>query len=111
MVVAYSYPARMNLQMLHRDNLFQEHLLVQKRKIKVPFETISRADRMMDVKVVETLKALGCYRIWIGAESGSQRMLDHYHKQIDVEDIYKTCANAKKNGVVVAMSLIVNHPK
>jgi radical SAM superfamily enzyme YgiQ (UPF0313 family) len=42
----------------------------------VPFETISRADRMMKDEVLQTLADLGCYRIWIGSESGSQRILD-----------------------------------
>ena len=46
---------------------------LKRRNIKLPFETISRADRMMDERVLETLAEMGCYRIWIGSESGSQQ--------------------------------------
>ena len=44
---------------------------MQNRNLKIPFECITRAERMNE-KVLAQLKAAGCFRIWIGAESGSQ---------------------------------------
>mgnify|MGYP001240907022 CR=1 FL=1 len=44
---------------------------MQNRNLKIPFECITRAERMNE-KVLAQLKAAGCSRIWIGAESGSQ---------------------------------------
>ena len=49
---------------------------LKRRGLHYPFETISRADRMLDDKVLATLAEMGCFRIWIGSESGSQRILD-----------------------------------
>ena len=46
------------------------------RGIHRPFETITRADRLQSSRRVALLKQLGCYRIWIGSESGSQRILE-----------------------------------
>src|SRR5438270_4863943 len=43
---------------------------MEQRGLKLPFETISREDRLNE-EVVATLARLGCYRLWLGAESGS----------------------------------------
>lgn len=55
---------------------------LERRSIRLPFETITREDRL-DEKVIDTLAAMGCYRIWIGAESGSQRILDAMDRRTD----------------------------
>src|SRR3954463_4427314 len=55
--------------------LFEYSAELKRRGLHLPFETISRADRMMKEEVLETLAELGCYRIWIGSESGSPRIL------------------------------------
>ena len=67
--------------------------------------------RQISEMLIELMARSGCQGIYIGAESGSQRMLDHYNKEIDVGQIIETCRNARKNGIAVAMSLIVDHPK
>ena len=43
------------------------------RGLHLPFETITRADRLQNEAAAQALAELGCYRIWIGSESGSQR--------------------------------------
>jgi hypothetical protein len=48
---------------------------MKRRDLRIPFECIARADRL-DARMAETLAALGCYRVWIGSESGSQRILN-----------------------------------
>ena len=46
---------------------------LERRGIRVPFECICRADRMTE-EAAAALARLGAYRVWIGSESGSQRM-------------------------------------
>ncbi|MFN8567208.1 MAG: hypothetical protein U0Z44_06720 [Kouleothrix sp.] len=58
---------------------------LKRRALKLPFETISRADRMMKDDVLKTLAEMGCYRIWIGAESGSQLTFDAMQRGVKVE--------------------------
>jgi radical SAM superfamily enzyme YgiQ (UPF0313 family) len=53
------------------------------RGLRVPFETISREDRLNEA-VVRTLAAMGCRRLWIGSESGSQRVMDAMDRGTDV---------------------------
>jgi radical SAM superfamily enzyme YgiQ (UPF0313 family) len=60
---------------IHHRWLFGYAAELKRRGIRAPFETISREDRLNE-EVVRTLAEMGCYRLWIGAESGSQRMLD-----------------------------------
>jgi anaerobic magnesium-protoporphyrin IX monomethyl ester cyclase len=60
---------------IHHRWLFGYAAELKRRGIKAPFETISREDRLNE-DVVRTLAEMGCYRLWVGAESGSQRVLD-----------------------------------
>jgi radical SAM superfamily enzyme YgiQ (UPF0313 family) len=72
----------------------------------VPFETISRADRMLKEEVLETLADMGCYRIWIGSESGSQRILDAMQRGVTVEEVTWAAKAAKRHGIQVGMFLM-----
>ena len=84
-------------------------LLLQK-KIDIVWACETRVDAASDENFVEFIARAGCRGFYIGAESGSQRMLDHYHKDATVEQAVKTCENAKKHGIAIAMSIIVAHP-
>src|SRR5262249_6872773 len=79
---------------------------LKRRGLKIPFETISRADRMMKEEVLETLAAMGCYRIWIGAESGSQRILDAMERGVTVEQVQWATRAAQRHGLQVGMFLM-----
>ena len=77
-----------------------------RRNIHLPFETITRADRMMDDRVLETLASMGCYRVWIGSESGSQQILDRMERGVTAEQVQWACAAAKRHGIQVGMFLM-----
>lgn len=79
---------------------------LKRRGLRLPFETISRADRMMKEEVLETLAAMGCYRIWIGAESGSQRILDSMQRGVKVEQVEWATKAAQRHGIQVGMFLM-----
>ena len=79
---------------------------LKRRGLKLPFETISRADRMMKEEVLETLAEMGCYRIWIGAESGSQRVLDAMQRGVTVEQVEWATKAAQRHGIEVGMFLM-----
>ncbi|CAA0101284.1 Anaerobic magnesium-protoporphyrin IX monomethyl ester cyclase [BD1-7 clade bacterium] len=86
--------------------LFRYANELDKRQLKLPFETISRADRMLDDRVMDTLQAMGCYRIWIGAESGSQRLLDQMKRGVTMDQVYQATKAAQKRGIQVGMFLM-----
>jgi anaerobic magnesium-protoporphyrin IX monomethyl ester cyclase len=76
------------------------------RGLRIPFETISRADRMMKEEVLETLAGMGCTRIWIGSESGSQRILDAMQRGVTVEQVRWATKAAQRHGIEVGMFLM-----
>ena len=79
---------------------------LDRRGLRLPFETISRADRMMKEEVLETLARMGCYRIWIGAESGSQRILDAMQRGVTVDQVEWATKAAQRHGIEVGMFLM-----
>jgi anaerobic magnesium-protoporphyrin IX monomethyl ester cyclase len=83
---------------------------LRRRNLRVPFETISRADRMMKDEVLKTLADMGCYRIWIGSESGSQRILDGMERGVKIEQIIWAANAAKRYGIQVGMFLMWGYP-
>jgi len=90
--------------------LFGYNKECKRRNLRVPFETISRADRMMKEEVLQTLAELGCYRIWIGSESGSQRILDRMQRGVKTEQVLWATKAAKRHGIEVGMFLMWGYP-
>jgi radical SAM superfamily enzyme YgiQ (UPF0313 family) len=86
--------------------LFDYSAELKRRGLHLPFETISRADRMMRDEVLETLAELGCYRIWIGSESGSQRILDAMERGVTAEQVQWATHAAQRHGIQVGMFLM-----
>ena len=79
---------------------------LKRRGIHRPFETITRADRLQNEGAVALLRELGCYRIWIGSESGSQRILDAMQRGVSVEQVRRSCRLAQAHGIQVGMFLM-----
>ena len=86
--------------------LFEYAAELKQRGLRLPFETISRADKMRKEEVFETLADMGCYRIWIGSESGSQRILDAMQRGVTVEQVQWATAAAQRHGIEVGMFLM-----
>jgi radical SAM superfamily enzyme YgiQ (UPF0313 family) len=86
--------------------LYEYAAELKRRGLKLPFETISRADRMMKDEVLATLAEMGCYRIWIGSESGSQRVLDAMRRGVTVEQVQWATKAAQRHGIEVGMFLM-----
>src|SRR5690348_16146272 len=52
----------------------------------VPFTIQRRAD-LVNARMADALRGAGCQEVWIGAESGSQKVLDVMNKGTRVADI------------------------
>jgi radical SAM superfamily enzyme YgiQ (UPF0313 family) len=90
---------------IHHGWLFEYAAEMQRHGFRIPFECITRADRMNE-RVAETLAALGCFRVWIGSESGSQRILNAMQRGVTVEQVRKAVGLAKNNGIQTGMFLM-----
>jgi anaerobic magnesium-protoporphyrin IX monomethyl ester cyclase len=90
---------------IHHGWFFQYAAELKRRRLKLPFECISRADRLTP-QVVETLAEIGCFRVWIGSESGSQRILDAMERGVSAEEVRSAVAMCKSRGIKTGMFLM-----
>ncbi len=60
---------------------------VEAHAVKTPFKCLSRADLLLRGDDAASLARAGCQTVWIGAESGSQKILDAMEKGTTVEQI------------------------
>ena len=71
---------------------------VEKLDAAVPFKMQSRVD-LMTVDTVRALRRAGCAEVWLGVESGSQKILDAMDKGTRVEQIAKARENLRNEGI------------
>jgi radical SAM superfamily enzyme YgiQ (UPF0313 family) len=64
----------------------------------------------IDRELAAKLKEAGCHDVYIGAESGSQRILDFIGKATSLEKVRKAVATVKKTGLNVLASFIIGVP-
>ncbi len=73
--------------------------LVQEEKITIKFKIQARADLLIQENYIAALAAAGCDNVWMGAESGSQKILDAMDKGIKLADIYEATRLLKKHKI------------
>jgi radical SAM superfamily enzyme YgiQ (UPF0313 family) len=84
--------------------------LVEAQDVRVPFKCLSRADLLLREGEIDALGRAGCYSVWIGAESGSQKILDAMEKGARVEQIQQACARLHTAGIRVGFFLQFGYP-
>ncbi|RDS83701.1 radical SAM protein [Dyella monticola] len=77
---------------------FAEHL--HQTNGSVPFTIQARAD-LISERMADALKRAGCAEAWIGAESGSQRVLDAMNKGTKVEELIAARKRLGERGIRV----------
>jgi anaerobic magnesium-protoporphyrin IX monomethyl ester cyclase len=83
--------------------------LLRENDTVIPFKCLKRADLVTE-KTASALAMAGCKTVWIGAESGSQKILDAMDKGDKVEDIYRAAQLLHKNGIEVGFFLQFGYP-
>jgi len=78
---------------------------MRRRNLHIPFECISRADRLNE-EMLDLLAELGCFRIWIGSESGSQRLLDAMDRGVKVEQVQRAVEMSRARKIQSGMFLM-----
>jgi anaerobic magnesium-protoporphyrin IX monomethyl ester cyclase len=90
---------------IHHGWLAQFAAEMKRRGLRIPFECISRADRINE-RVADQLAELECFRVWIGSESGSQRVLDSMRRGVTVQQVQTAVAMCKSRGIQTGMFLM-----
>ena len=81
---------------------------LKKRGVRIPFECISRADRLNE-EVIGVLADMGCYRLWNGSESGSQRVIDMMKRKVDVRDVQHKTHLLQRAGIETGMFIMLGY--
>jgi anaerobic magnesium-protoporphyrin IX monomethyl ester cyclase len=74
-------------------------VLVQKHQLSFRFKIQARADLLLEENYIQALAMAGCDNAWMGAESGSQKILDAMDKGITVKQIHMATKLLKKHGI------------
>jgi len=78
--------------------------------LQIRFKIQSRADLLADVDVVKALASTGCENVWIGAESGSQKILDAMDKGTTIEQIHQATQLMKAEGIKPSFFIQFGYP-
>ncbi len=83
--------------------------LLRESNAAIPFKCLKRADLVTE-KTARALVDAGCKTVWLGAESGSQKILDAMDKGDKVEDIYRAATLLQEHGIEVGFFLQFGYP-
>jgi radical SAM superfamily enzyme YgiQ (UPF0313 family) len=75
---------------------------LDKLKLKIPYKCLSRPDLLLRDDTLLYLKQSGCKTIWIGAESGSQKILNAMDKGTTVRQIRDAAEKAHNLEIEIA---------
>ena len=79
--------------------------IVKEKGLKFKYKIQSRVDLLLQEDTIAALAESGADTVWVGAESGSQKILDAMDKGTKVEQIYKATKILKNNGIKPAFFL------
>ncbi len=85
-------------------------LQVAQRDCAIPFKVQSRADLMSNEEAVTALATAGCVEVWMGVESGSQKVLNAMEKGIRVAQVLAARENLKRHGIRACFFLQFGYP-
>lgn len=85
------------------------HEEMKRVQFSIPFECITRAERLND-EILDLLEEIGCFRIWIGAESGSQKIIDAMDRRVDVDVVKQAIQKTNKKGIESGTFIMVGYP-
>jgi radical SAM superfamily enzyme YgiQ (UPF0313 family) len=82
---------------------------VKRRDAAIPFEGVTRVN-LLDEELIDALRSIGCFRLWYGAESGVQRIVDRMQKGYRVEQIVRATRMAQAAGIAVGYFIMLGYP-
>jgi len=79
-------------------------------QMDVEWACLSRTDNL-DEELLTWMKKSGCKRIYFGMESGSQRMLNIYKKNVNTAEALQSLLLCRKVGIETAAFFMAGHPE
>jgi radical SAM superfamily enzyme YgiQ (UPF0313 family) len=94
---------------LNRHWLEEFVLAVENLRCAVPFKIQARAD-LLTSHAAKALRRAGCSEVWMGVESGSQKVLDAMDKGLRVEEVAAAREHLKQEGIRTCYFLQLGYP-
>jgi anaerobic magnesium-protoporphyrin IX monomethyl ester cyclase len=82
---------------------------IEMMQCALPFKIQSRAD-LMSQTTVAALKRAGCVEVWMGVESGSQKVLNAMDKGLRVDEVAAARANLRNAGIRACYFIQFGYP-
>jgi radical SAM superfamily enzyme YgiQ (UPF0313 family) len=84
--------------------------LIEKEKLSFKFKMQGRVDLLLKENNIKDLTRASCDTIWMGAESGSQKILDAMDKGTTVQQIFEATRLLKKNKIKPSFFIQFGYP-
>lgn len=94
---------------LKRQWMHEFSAAVRKLDAMIPYKIQARADLLND-EVVAMLAESGCSEVWMGVESGSQKVLDAMDKNLRVNDVKAATERLRRHGIDACFFLQLGYP-
>ncbi len=82
---------------------------IHRMNAQIPFTIQSRCDLITE-ETASALQRAGCMEVWMGAESGSQRILDAMDKGLRLEEIHSARNLLRRHGIRAGFFLQFGYP-
>ena len=86
------------------------NILLKKNNLKITYYMQSRVDLLLKDDNIGALAESGLSEVWVGAESGSQKILDAMDKGTTIEQIHQATQLLKSKNIRVAFFLQFGYP-
>ena len=83
---------------------------LQAEGLSLKYKIQARADLLLEEDTIQWLSASGCENVWMGAESGSQKILDAMDKGIKVAQVAEATRLLKKHGIRPSFFIQFGYP-
>lgn len=84
--------------------------IIEKEKLTFKFKMQGRVDLLLEENNIKDLARAGCENIWMGAESGSQKILEAMDKGTTVKQIFVATRLLKKNKIKPSFFIQFGYP-
>lgn len=83
---------------------------IERQKLDIRYKCLSRPDLLLKDDSINSLARSGCETVWMGAESGAQKILDAMEKGTTVEQIAVATRKLKGKGIGVGYFVQFGYP-
>ncbi len=80
-----------------------------RRKLPIKWDCETRVD-MFTKRLLHKMRKAGCIALWLGVESGSQKIIDEMRKGITIEQTERAFRWAREAGLMTVASVILGFP-